>query len=151
VAEWLKAHAWKACIRETVSWVRIPPSPPDLLRNPLSGRRQPRLEALIFGFVATEPLDFDDRSASKNVLSQSVFLCGSVLLRRDTVLRSYVNSVFGRCPIRPILETHSADQIAAQTESTISRFEFCQPSQPAWSPRRSQCRRQKTRRAEISA
>ena len=28
VAEWLKAHAWKACIRETVSWVRIPPSPP---------------------------------------------------------------------------------------------------------------------------
>src|ERR1700751_3727021 len=28
VAEWLKALAWKACIRETVSWVRIPPSPP---------------------------------------------------------------------------------------------------------------------------
>jgi hypothetical protein len=30
VAEWLKAHAWKACIRETVSWVRIPPSPPRI-------------------------------------------------------------------------------------------------------------------------
>ena len=30
VAEWLKALAWKACIRETVSWVRIPPSPPRL-------------------------------------------------------------------------------------------------------------------------
>ena|GEM_PF-4885985 len=29
VAEWLKAHAWKACIRETVSWVRIPLSPPS--------------------------------------------------------------------------------------------------------------------------
>src|SRR5262249_28669222 len=28
VAEWLKALAWKACIRETVSWVRIAPSPP---------------------------------------------------------------------------------------------------------------------------
>src|SRR6476659_7666580 len=28
VAEWLKALAWKACIRETVSWVRIPPCPP---------------------------------------------------------------------------------------------------------------------------
>ena len=30
MAEWLKAHAWKACIRETVSWVRIPlpPWPP---------------------------------------------------------------------------------------------------------------------------
>jgi hypothetical protein len=28
MAEWLKAHAWKACIRETVSRVRIPLSPP---------------------------------------------------------------------------------------------------------------------------
>jgi hypothetical protein len=31
VAEWLKALAWKACIRETVSRVRIPPSPPPSL------------------------------------------------------------------------------------------------------------------------
>src|SRR5262245_30930106 len=29
MAEWLKAHAWKACIRETVSWVRIPLPPPE--------------------------------------------------------------------------------------------------------------------------
>src|SRR5690348_5577697 len=29
MAEWLKAHAWKACIRATVSWVRIPLPPPD--------------------------------------------------------------------------------------------------------------------------
>jgi hypothetical protein len=28
VAEWLKAHAWKACLGETLTWVRIPPSPP---------------------------------------------------------------------------------------------------------------------------
>ena len=28
VAEWLKAHAWKACIQATVSWVRIPLPPP---------------------------------------------------------------------------------------------------------------------------
>ena len=28
MAEWLKAHAWKVCIREIVSWVRIPLSPP---------------------------------------------------------------------------------------------------------------------------
>jgi integrase len=28
VAEWLKAHAWNACMRETVSRVRIPLSPP---------------------------------------------------------------------------------------------------------------------------
>src|ERR1700723_345819 len=29
MAEWLMALAWKACIRETVSWVRIPFPPPD--------------------------------------------------------------------------------------------------------------------------
>ena len=28
VAEWLKAHAWNACIRESVSRVRIPLCPP---------------------------------------------------------------------------------------------------------------------------
>ena len=28
VAEWLKAHAWNACIGETLSRVRIPLSPP---------------------------------------------------------------------------------------------------------------------------
>ena len=27
VAEWLKEHAWKVCIVETLSRVRIPPSP----------------------------------------------------------------------------------------------------------------------------
>src|ERR1700722_17687945 len=31
MAEWLKALAWKACIRETVSWVRIPLPPPDAI------------------------------------------------------------------------------------------------------------------------
>ena len=31
VAEWFKAHAWNACIRETVSGVRIPLSPPSCL------------------------------------------------------------------------------------------------------------------------
>ena len=31
VAEWLKAHAWKACKLLKVSWVRIPFSPPAYL------------------------------------------------------------------------------------------------------------------------
>jgi hypothetical protein len=33
MAEWLKAHAWKACVRETVPWVRIPLSPPYLVET----------------------------------------------------------------------------------------------------------------------
>ena len=31
MAEWLKAHAWKACLGETLTWVRIPLSPPSSL------------------------------------------------------------------------------------------------------------------------
>ena len=31
VSEWLKEHAWKACVGETQPWVRIPPSPPFFL------------------------------------------------------------------------------------------------------------------------
>src|SRR5690606_41949972 len=35
VSERLKEHAWKVCIREIVSWVRIPPSPPlSILKSP---------------------------------------------------------------------------------------------------------------------
>jgi hypothetical protein len=33
MAEWLKAHAWKACVRETVPWVRIPLSPPPIFSS----------------------------------------------------------------------------------------------------------------------
>ena len=33
MAEWLKAHAWKACVRETVPWVRIPLPPPAVFRS----------------------------------------------------------------------------------------------------------------------
>ena len=32
VSEWLKEHAWKACSRAIVTWVRIPPSPPRTMR-----------------------------------------------------------------------------------------------------------------------
>src|SRR5438034_8212118 len=45
VAERLKAHAWRACIRATVSRVRIPlPPPPELLilREFLVSARQPK-------------------------------------------------------------------------------------------------------------
>src|SRR5216683_7074385 len=32
MAEWLKAHAWKACLGETLTWVRIPLSPPETIK-----------------------------------------------------------------------------------------------------------------------
>src|SRR5438105_3182577 len=43
MAEWLKAHAWKACVRETVPWVRIPLSPPSL--------NFPRWTTIFYDFV----------------------------------------------------------------------------------------------------
>ena len=43
VAEWLKAHAWNACIRETVSRVRIPFSPPSCFALRASQDWQARL------------------------------------------------------------------------------------------------------------
>src|ERR1039458_1107511 len=45
VAEWLKAHAWKACLRETVTWVRIPLPPPPSRRERLSVAILPRENA----------------------------------------------------------------------------------------------------------
>src|SRR3990167_6737938 len=33
MAERLKAHAWKACVGETLPWVRIPLSPPTFLEK----------------------------------------------------------------------------------------------------------------------
>jgi hypothetical protein len=39
MAEWLKAHAWKACVRETVPWVRIPLSPPEYSPKSLQSPR----------------------------------------------------------------------------------------------------------------
>src|SRR4051794_18385161 len=35
MAERLKAHAWKACVRSRVPWVRIPLPPPTELSKPL--------------------------------------------------------------------------------------------------------------------
>src|ERR1700751_6158721 len=47
MAEWLKAHAWKACVRETVPWVRIPLSPPFGLCVPASSGTRGREEMAI--------------------------------------------------------------------------------------------------------
>ena len=47
VAEWLKAHAWNACIRETVSRVRIPLSPPFSNRALKRTRRLIKLSLLV--------------------------------------------------------------------------------------------------------
>jgi hypothetical protein len=66
MAEWLKAHAWKACVRETVPWVRIPLSPPDrpsfsfayLQTNSISEDNYIRNNALAFRLLRQPSLTF---------------------------------------------------------------------------------------------
>src|SRR3954464_14962162 len=56
MAEWLKAHAWKACLGETLTWVRIPLSPPSskpssrpvVLRHPGTDRFTKQASTLHF-------------------------------------------------------------------------------------------------------
>jgi hypothetical protein len=54
VAEWLKALAWKACIRETVSWVRIPLPPPASSQNALRPRVGPSWKRIICPIAAMD-------------------------------------------------------------------------------------------------
>ena len=54
VAEWLKAHAWKACKRETVSRVRIPLSPPFIIHMQLKRVLRLTLESFKFLLRAVE-------------------------------------------------------------------------------------------------
>ena len=37
MSEWLKAHAWKECVGETLPWVRIPLSPPSISNADTTG------------------------------------------------------------------------------------------------------------------
>src|SRR5258708_12553571 len=65
MAEWLKAHAWKACLGETLTWVRIPLSPPDstIGSTPLGSRplRSPGAGINYYENMAgVNKLDLDD-------------------------------------------------------------------------------------------
>ena len=69
VAEWLKAHAWKACVRATVPEVRILSLPPSCLQSeePQSGSRDTRkiknLElALVFFIVFFSVLCYNENN-----------------------------------------------------------------------------------------
>src|SRR5260370_8372591 len=58
MAEWLKAHAWKACLGETLTWVRIPLSPPVPLLQTLSRLRfHVRFQPTRFHHFHHTPLD----------------------------------------------------------------------------------------------
>src|SRR5215470_6459240 len=47
MSEWFKEHAWKACVGETLPWVRIPLSPPNFASLRLAARVVFRLAAAL--------------------------------------------------------------------------------------------------------
>jgi hypothetical protein len=50
MAEWLKAHAWKACLLERVTWVRVPLSPPNYSKKGVTRIPSPLTGSLfVFG------------------------------------------------------------------------------------------------------
>src|SRR3546814_7775638 len=54
MAEWLKAHAWKACLRETATWVRIP-LPPPASQIPRKIKHLSRALAIAPGIMCRSP------------------------------------------------------------------------------------------------
>src|SRR5439155_6614924 len=63
MSEWLKEHAWKACVGETLPWVRIPLSPPILVAPSRSATRQARNHE---PSDAAHPKKHDPDSSSSN-------------------------------------------------------------------------------------
>jgi hypothetical protein len=93
VSEWLKEHAWKVCILERVSRVRIPPSPPST--KPRLGKK--RVSMLVEGA---------DRHASAHfgqTLRQHSFYIGQT---RD--LESRLARHNGICEINITIQMSSA-------------------------------------------
>src|SRR6187401_1326978 len=54
MSEWLKEHAWKACVGETLPWVRIPLSPP-LSRAPIPREKVAQVFFRRRGFAPAAP------------------------------------------------------------------------------------------------
>jgi hypothetical protein len=84
MAEWLKALAWKACIRETVSWVRIPLPPPATEPSPFSAAGDSASFRLVPPTFRRGPPDPADGGPPHSVLRPARFLRTSVLFRFGT-------------------------------------------------------------------
>src|SRR5882724_1789786 len=101
MAEWLKAHAWKACLGETLTWVRIPLSPP-FLQIP---RKQ---ESESSGHLARVPSRWSGGNSR------------DWLLGEGTMLRSSQSLPLVR-PCIPVTEAINRELAFAQLLCTVSR------------------------------
>lgn len=84
VAEWLKAHAWNACIGETLSRVRIPLSPP-LSQGKIPGRFSP--PASLGNHATIRHARRRETVSSATMLGQYQANCAQSLWRLESRLR----------------------------------------------------------------
>ena len=76
MSEWLKEHAWKACVGETLPWVRIPLSPPHFCSLALascdgSSGLQPRRGVLRSPRTGSNPTRWSRRDTLSRVASKT--------------------------------------------------------------------------------
>src|ERR1700716_3007864 len=98
MAEWLKAHAWKACVRETVPWVRIPLSPPPIFGARFLHRWMGRKSPVNWGIsIAATVLEIDELrhfSLGDGIFLRSFVLCGFSIVSKSEVPEGQLETKF---------------------------------------------------------
>src|SRR5437764_4827289 len=124
MAEWLKAHAWKACLGETLTWVRIPLSPPYFwfFNNLLAWREHPP------SIVVTQAGGSAGCEYRRRVWPESKLNCVGEVARRQgspgclTDQVGNENSTVGHCLRRVSFTTRSPGYA---TDDTVRCGYFC--------------------------
>ncbi len=91
VAEWLKAHAWNACRRATVSRVRIPPSPPPGPRESVFPIRLRANFSVVFEGYAAGAVHRLAQKIPGNILSRADFSAPVDTTRHGSILATLSN------------------------------------------------------------
>src|ERR1035438_1667544 len=78
MAEWLKAHAWKACLGETLTWVRIPLSPPALALKISGTSPEYFLSVLTFSVLGVLPRSMNSTLRPGFKVEQDIDVCLSL-------------------------------------------------------------------------
>lgn len=87
MSEWLKEHAWKVCMRATVSWVRIPSLPPFIIDSDSRRSKIQRYFRLMLAIYELLPLEYTVRMSVVELenISKTFGLGGATTVAIDDV------------------------------------------------------------------
>ncbi len=130
MAERLKAHAWKACVRASVPWVRIPLLPPTSPRVTLSADRHCAQSHRFEAGLATHLLTGLARQGQKTalrgpILSEAVDLTDLVWREKSRFHRRlrYTTSCRGSNGVRPAFRQRARNTRCTYQINAASAFE----------------------------